>query len=247
VSTAESHGLAEEQAALRRLAAPVAGGAPSAEVFAAATEEVGRLLLVDYASMSRFEPDRTLVYVASWSRTGRALPPVGTRVSNGGNNVNSLVFETGRAARIDSYADASGPLAVAIRDEGVRSAVGAPIIVEGHVWGAIGIGSVLAAPLPSDTEARRASFTELLATAIANAESRAGLARLAEEQALRRVATLVAHGVPPEELFAAVAEEIVNVLPVRGARIGRYESDGTVTFIATIAEPGAAGRWLPPG
>jgi hypothetical protein len=73
-----------------------------------------------------------------------------------------------------------------------------------------------------ETEARLASFAELLPTAIANAESRVGLTRLAEEQAaLRRVATLVARGVPPEELFAAVAEEIVKVLPVRGARIGR--------------------------
>jgi signal transduction histidine kinase len=242
VSTAESRGLAEEQAALRRLATLVAAGARPEEVFAAATEEVGRLLLVDYASMSRFESDRILTYVAAWSGTGKALPPVGTGVSIGGNNVNSLVFDTSRPARIDSYADASGPLAAAIRDEGVRSAVGAPIIVEGHVWGVIGVGSVLEPPLPADTEARLTSFTELLATAIANAESRAGLARLAEEQAaLRRVATLVAQGVPPEELFAAVAEEIVNVLPVQGARIGRYESDGTVTFVATIAEPGAAG------
>jgi GAF domain-containing protein len=242
VSIGESGGLAEEQAALRRLATLVAGGAPSADVFAAVTEEVGRLLLVDYASMSRFESDRILAYVASWSGTGEPLPPVGTRVRIGCNNVNSLVFETCRPARIDSYADASGPLVGVIRDKGVRSAVGAPIVVEGRLWGAVGVGSVLAMPLPSDTEARLTSFAELLATVIANAESRAGLARLAEEQAaLRRVATLVAQGVLPEELFVAVAEEIVNVLPVRGARIGRYESDGTVTFVATIAEPGAVG------
>ena len=57
-------------------------------------------------------------------------------------------------------------------------------------------------PLPPDTEARPASFTELVATAIANAESRAALTRLAEEQAvLRRVATLVAQGVPPVQIF----------------------------------------------
>ena len=68
--------------------------------------------------------------------------------------------------------------------------------------------------LPVGTEARLASFTELVATAIANTDSRIGLARLAEEQAaLRRVATLVAHGVPPEEVFAAVAEEVGRLLP----------------------------------
>ena len=49
---------------------------------------------------------------------------------------------------------------------------------------------VQARALPADTEARLASFAELVATAIANTESRASLARLAEEQAaLRRAAS----------------------------------------------------------
>jgi GAF domain-containing protein len=244
-TTAESRGLAEEQAALRRLATLVAGGAPSEKVFAAATEEVGRLLPVDYASMSRFESDRTLAYLAAWSRTGTPCPPIGTRVSIGGNNVTSLVYETRRPARIDRYADASGPLAAAIREEGVRSAVGAPIIVEGRVWGAIGVGSVPGLPLPEDTEARLTSFTELLATAIANAESRAAVARLAEEQAaLRRVATLVARSVPSEEVFTAVTEEVVRVLPVQLVRMGRYEPDGTAAFVAAA---GMTDAFLPAG
>jgi GAF domain-containing protein len=82
------------------------------------------------------------------------------------------------------------------RERGVRSSVAAPIIVEGRLWGQIGAGSTGERPLPPDTEARLADFTELVATAIANAESRAGLARLAQEQAaLRRVATLVAGGI----------------------------------------------------
>ena len=98
------------------------------------------------------------------------------QVALGGQNVTTLVFETGRSARIDSYADGAGPLANEIREEGLRSAVGTPIIVEGHMWGVIGTGSSLEQPLPADTEARLASFTELVATAIANAESRAALA-----------------------------------------------------------------------
>jgi GAF domain-containing protein len=225
--------LAEEQAALRRLAALIARGAPSEEVFAAVTKEVGRLLPVDYAALSRYESDRSLTYVGAWSATGEPFPPVGTRVLIEGNNVSSLVFETRRPARIDSYADASGPLAGAIREEGVRSAVGTPIIVDGRVWGVIGVGSLLEQPLPANTEARLASFTELVATAIANAESRAGLALLGGEQAaLRRLATLVARGGPPEEVFAAVTEEVARVLPVEVARMGRYEPDGTVTFVA---------------
>ena len=57
--------------------------------------------------------------------------------------------------------------------QGVRSAVGTPILVEGNMWGVISTGPGLEQPLPPDTEARLASFTELVATAIANAESRA--------------------------------------------------------------------------
>ncbi|MEA2295652.1 MAG: hypothetical protein QOE86_3291 [Solirubrobacteraceae bacterium] len=152
MTTAESRVLAEEQAALRRLARLVAGGARSEEVFAAVTEEVGRLLGADHAALSRYESDRTLTYLAAWTGAGTPVPPVGTRVSIRGNNVSSLVFETRRPARIDSYADASGPLAPAIREEGVRSAVGTPIIVEGHVWGVIGVGSVFELPRPAPAQ-----------------------------------------------------------------------------------------------
>jgi hypothetical protein len=81
--------------------------------------------------------------------------------------------------------------------------VGTPIIVEGRLWGVMAAGSRRQEPMAADTEARLTQFTELLATAVANAESRAGLARLAEEQAaLRRVATLVARGTRPDEVFA---------------------------------------------
>ena len=86
------------------------------------------------------------------------------------------MFETGCPARIDNYADsASGPLSTAVREAGIRSAVGTPIIVEGRLWGELGVASTLEEPLPPDTEARLASFTELVATAIANAQSRAEL------------------------------------------------------------------------
>src|SRR6202022_4421932 len=128
-------------------------------------------------------------------------------------------------------ADASGPLGVGGRERGFRSAVATPIIVEGSLWGVVIAGSTLEQPMPADTEVRLACFTELLATSIANAESRAGLARLAEQQAaLRRGATLVARGVAPQEVFAAVVEEVGRLLPVEYTLLGRYEPDGTITF-----------------
>jgi signal transduction histidine kinase len=225
--------LAEEQAALRRVATLVASRTPPDEVFAAVIEEAGRLLSVEFAGLGRYEPDGGITMAAVWGRTGEHIP-VGRRWSLGGRDVATLVFETGRAARLDSYTDTSGHLTDVGRETGVGSGVGTPVIVEGHIWGVMAVYSALGRPLPPDTEARLVNFTELVATAIANAESRAGLARLAEEQAaLRRVATLVARGVSPEEVFAAVTEEVARLLPVQFASLGRFESDGTGTVIAT--------------
>jgi signal transduction histidine kinase len=251
IANTESRGglarLAEEQAALRRVATLVARGIPQEELFAAVTEEVGKLLCVEYAGLNRYESDgQTMTIVAVWGRTGDPLPPGGRRQMIGGKNVSTMVFETGRAARIDGYADASGPLGRAARDYGIGSGVGTPIVVEGRLWGAMTIYSTPDRQLGADAEPRLASFTALLATAIANAESRGRLARLVEEQAaLRRVATLVATGVPPEELFAAVTEEVERLLPVDFAHMGRYESDGTITVLAasgTTADRFPVGR-----
>jgi GAF domain-containing protein len=166
--------LAAEQAALRRVATLVARGVPPEEVFAAVTEQAGGLLAVRHASLGRYEPDGAFTVVA-WSGTGDLGVRVGSRLILGGNNVSTLVFETGRAARIDSYADASGPVGVAAREDGVGSGVGTPVIVEGRLWGVMAAYSRAGRPLPTDTEARLASFTELVATAIANAESRTEL------------------------------------------------------------------------
>jgi signal transduction histidine kinase len=225
--------LAKEQAALRRVATLVAHGVSPEEVFAAVSREVAGLLPVDFADIGRYEPDGTVTVVAPW---GKAVDkfPVGSRWPLGGRNLCTIVFETGRPTRMDDYADASGPIGVASGEPGVRSAVATPIIVDGRLWGVMTADSTLEQPLPADSEARLASFTDLVATAIANAESRAELARLAERQAaLRRVATLVARGTLPEELFAAVVDEVGELLPVESASMCRYESDGFLTFVAT--------------
>jgi signal transduction histidine kinase len=142
------------------------------EVFAALTEEVGRLLSVEMANVLRYESDGTVTFVSG----GRDRFPVGSRWPLGEANLATLVLETGRPARLDNCADAAGRLAQGIRAEGIRSAVGTPIIVEGRVWGLMAAGSTHEQPLPPDTEARLASFTQLVATAIANTEARTELA-----------------------------------------------------------------------
>jgi len=190
---------------------------------------------VDFAILVRYDPPDTLEVVGTWTRTGAPAPtPVGGRLPLGGRNVTTLVYQTGRPARID-YSDVSGVIGqVASQGWGLRSSIGVPVSAESRVWGCIAVafsGQELL-PLPLDAEARLASFAELVATAIANAESRAALARLAEEQAaLRRVATLVARGAAADELFAAVTGEVGRLLGAHLAGMGRYDSDDTVTVL----------------
>ena len=168
--------IADEQAALRRVATLVARAAPPTEVFAAVTAEVGRVLGTDHTSLLRYDPDGGATAVGAWTRTGGAAPiPVGTRVTLGGRNVTTLVFQAGRPARLDDYADASGPAADVAHSWGVRASVGAPVNVEGRLWGCMTAVSASEEQLPADTEARLAGFTELVATAIANAEGQAAL------------------------------------------------------------------------
>jgi signal transduction histidine kinase len=171
----ELRGFAAEQAALRRVATLVATGAPSEEIFAAVTAEVGRVLSVDVTFLNRYHPDGTESILGAWSRTGALPVPVGTRDQLGGRNVITLVFQTGRPARIDDHADRTGPIAGAAGAAGIRASVGVPISVEGQLWGVMIVASAHEGPLPADTEARLAGFTELVGTAIANAEARAVL------------------------------------------------------------------------
>jgi signal transduction histidine kinase len=226
--------LAEEQASLRRVATLVARGATQQEVFSAVTEEIGRILLVDFAILGRFEKDDTICSVAAWSTVGEPFP-LGTRWPLDGKNAASIVYRTGRPVRIDDYGDASGAIGEEGRARGYRSTAGAPIIVDGHLWGAVAIGSTAEhTMMPAETEGQLVSFTELVASSIANAESRTELAQLVEEQAaLRRVATLVAHGVSPTEVLAAVTEEVGKLLPVEYATLWQYEPLGMAKHLAT--------------
>jgi GAF domain-containing protein len=237
----ELRGFAAEQAALRRVAVLVARGATPEEVFAAVTEEAARALGAAVMTLARYDPDGAETVVGAWiDTTAHVLVPIGTRKALGGRNVSTLVFETGRPARINDYADSSGEVGKISRESGTRAAVGAPVSVEGHLWGVLIVSSPLE-PLPAGTEARLVAFTELAATAIANAQARAELRSFAAEQAaLRRVAVLVARGAPPEEVFAAVAEEAGRLLGTEYAWVARYDPEGTETVGGAWAGTGGA-------
>ena len=137
-------------------------------------------------------------------------------------------------------------LADAARSWELRSAVGVPISVEGRLWGVVTVGYAREASVPADTETRLAGFTELVATAVANAQASLELRGYAEEQAaLRRVATLVARGEPPAVLFAAVAKEVGALFVSDVVGILRFGPGGEATLMGRRGmqhEPGARGK-----
>jgi len=229
-------GAVDAQSSLRRVATLVARGAAPADVFSAVAEEVSKVLNLPLVEMCRYESDGTATVVGA---TGDHPFQVGTRWTLDGASLTALVRRTERPARIDDYAEVTGPIGDAARASGVHSGVGAPVVVDGRVWGVVSAGGDSRVPLPIDAEVRLNEFTELVATAIANTQAREELRRLAEEQAaLRRVATLVAHGAPPPAIFAAVAKEIGELLPADLAVIGRYAGDGAVTALAGWSRAG---------
>jgi signal transduction histidine kinase len=230
--------LAREQAALRRVATLVAEAAPAGELFAAVAEELGSIVPeADVALVGRYEPDDMLEVVGGWRR--EAAPAfVGQHVRLGGQNVSTLVFEHNAPARVDDLGGDSSP-ATSLAREWARSAAGAPINVEGRLWGVMVVGSLRLQGLPRGIEDRLASFTDLIATAIANSQAHDDLRRLADEQAaLRRVATLVARGAPPTEIFSAVAEEVGGLLGPDHAVMARFDAPDMVSILAEWTSTG---------
>jgi signal transduction histidine kinase len=177
--------LAGEQAALRRVATLVAasggfGDQDDADrIFAAVAEEAGRLLQADMGAVAKYGPEGCFTVLAIWAKAGMDFPfPIRERLPVEEGSLSARVLRSGRPSRLDTYGDAAGRLAD-IRDRfGLRSMIGAPIMVGGSVWGLVTVGVISSRPgaLPAGSEQRLADFTELLATAISNAASYAQLA-----------------------------------------------------------------------
>jgi signal transduction histidine kinase len=127
----------------------------------------------ELTALWRYQPDGSAILVATNVDADPRLP-VGTRMTLEGENLLAMVSETGRPARHDSIEtdNASGSTVGLIREIGLRTAVGAPIVVDRRVWGMAGLGSTNPDPLPADTEERISDFADLVAIAIANAAAR---------------------------------------------------------------------------
>jgi PAS domain S-box-containing protein len=184
--------LAHEQAALRRVAALVAKGAAPTEVFGAVSVEVARLLGAAQVGLVRYESEQEVSVLAMHGQHP-AVPRAGMRLPLEGDSVTERVLRTGRSARINYGEEGRGAIAEIARRSNVNVTVGAPITVEGRLWGVIPASWEGDTVPPVDAEERLARFAELLDTAVGNADSRdqltASRARVltAGDEARRRV------------------------------------------------------------
>ncbi len=162
-----------EQAALRHVATVVAQGATPGEVFTTVAAEIAELLAADLTLIGRYELDATFSYLAAG---GSMQTPslLEDRLMLGGENLASKILDSGRPERM-TYDKATGPIAVFARRLGLRSAVGTPILVEGRIWGAMFACWTRPHDISSETMERLSQVTELVAAAIANAETRSAL------------------------------------------------------------------------
>jgi signal transduction histidine kinase len=182
-----------EQGALRRVATLVAEGAEPASVFELVTREVGVLSGADLARMERFESDTEVTAIAAWSRDQPPELATGVRFELIGPSIAARVLEAPGPIRVDSFNEAVGAIAEEAQALGIRSSVGCPILVEGRLWGVIAASTKRAEGFPPETESQISEFTDLVATAVANADSRdeliASRARIVEaaDEARRRI------------------------------------------------------------
>jgi PAS domain S-box-containing protein len=220
--------LAEEQAALRRVATLVAQGSAPTAVFDAVAAEMEGLLGADGVMLSRYEPEDEVTVVATRGLSADIVPR-GTRFSHTGENVTSSVRRTERPARMEQPLEDS-------------DVVGVPIVVEGRLWGCtIATWRGDTSP-PADTEERMAQFAELLDTAIANADSRdqltASRARLvtAGDEARRQVVRDLHDGAQQRLVHAIVTLKLAE----QALRQEDREAESLVGEALRYAEQGNA-------
>ncbi len=163
-----------EQEALRSLATLVASESPPRAVVAAAAERVAEILQADFGAVARLEPTGQARLIGSWSAAGLPEAPLGVILDLDAATAVSTTLRTGQPSNIAQYGNArSHPWLP------VRSGIAAPIQVNGTLWGALSVGWQREAVADPCADERMARVADLVSLAIASAEAREQLSRLA--------------------------------------------------------------------
>lgn len=244
-ATDELRGIADEQAALRRVAELIARGASEHDVFHAVTAEAAALVGRRATTLVRETEPRTFTVLAavdSPAAAGRTI-----KIPHDDEGVIAEVLRTGRAARVDDYTARSGP-SIGLSDFAIGSSVAVPIVVDERTWGMLGITAD--EPIPVDTEQRLQEFAALVAAALTNSQARQRAEQLLQQQiALRQVAELAVRDVPAEQVLDTVATQASRLTGVDFSTLLRYEPDGSTEIVALDGAPAGVelGMCAPPG
>jgi PAS domain S-box-containing protein len=228
----------KEQAALRRVATLVAHRAPPADVFSAVVAEAATLLEADCWLIGRYAPDLTLTRLASngpWPALANDAPLILEP-----DDPAALVWRRRSSASV-SY-DARGQPGPVAGHRGLRCAVAAPIVVDDEIWGVMLAGWQRPRRNTAEAEQRMTDFTELVATAIANAESRAELvasrARVvaASDDTRRRIERNLHDGA--QQHLVTLALQLRSLLSTASAESGqlREDIDGIASGLEDVLE-----------
>ncbi len=159
------HKLIDEQSALSRVATMVAGGASGDDIVAAVCSAVGPLLAARQVRVVEFTDDEGSRAVQAWRGDGRAphrrdAPDPDTDLGTLRHRIQTL--QAGyRVVESAGFGGSSG------------SEVGAPVIVQDELWGALVVESDEI--LPSSAEVCVVRFAEMIATALTNEFARTQL------------------------------------------------------------------------
>ena len=240
--------LAEEQAALRRVAELAAQDAPVEQVLQAVAVEASGLADVEFGMVLRYVDHDGGNRIMALHGAPDTFT-VGMRAPGTGDGSVHRVWRTGRAARVEDLGQVSGLWPRLSYERGFTTSAGVPVTIRGALWGAL-IVAGRGQPFPRTIEQHLASFADLAATAIAATGARQELRMAAEEQAaLRRVAELVARGASLDEVFSAAAREASTLLGSSGAALVRFEDADAAVVVAAVgsAEPHGSRVPVQPG
>ena len=218
--------MAEEQAALRRVATLVARGATEQELAAAVARELGHLFSSQAASVLRWDGD-TIRVIGDWRADRGAMKAVGPGLRVRRRHDHRARRRVGRAGahRLGRPTCETEFGKQRWAELGYEASIGAPIFVEGNVWGIVTASRTQPGDtFPPGAEQQLADFAALVAQSIVNAEARRETAALvAEQSALRRIATLVAGGKPQAEVVDEVTSDVGKLFGATSVMLVRWE------------------------
>jgi GAF domain-containing protein len=235
--------LADEQAALRRVAELAAREAPAEEILQAVTVEASAMAGVDFSTLLHYEPDGSTVIVALAGAPDGIS--VGMRSPGTGDGATQRVWRSGKPVRIDNLAEMSGVWPQLAHRHGFNASAAVPVVIHGILRGTLVVVGRRQA-FSHTIEKHLSDFADLAATALSAADARQGLRLLANEQAaVRRVAELVARSVTLEQIFDAVAAETSSLLGNVASTLLRYEPDDVAVVVGSTNSPTPVGLRLP--